>query len=80
MAVKGKATTLRAPFAPETLTATRGDTEVDLRWTPPASDGGAAIIKYQYRVSADGGTTWNPDWTDVPDGSTPAPTRRTSGR
>ena len=69
MAVKGKATTLRAPFAPETLTATRGDTEVDLRWTPPASDGGAAIIKYQYRVSADGGTTWNPDWTDVPDGS-----------
>ena len=49
--------------------ATRGDTEVDLRWTPPASDGGAAVIKYQYRVSADGGTTWAPDWTDVPDGS-----------
>ena len=58
-----------APDAPESLTATRGDTEVGLRWTPPASDGGAAITKYQYRVSDDGGTTWNPDWTDVPDGS-----------
>ena len=58
-----------APDAPASLTATRGDTEVGLRWTPPASDGGAAITKYQYRVSDDGGTTWNPDWTDVPDGS-----------
>ena len=57
------------PGAPATLTATRGDTEVDLRWTAPASDGGAAITKYQYRVSADGGTNWAPDWTDVPDGS-----------
>ena len=61
--------TTTAPGAPASLTATRGDTEVDLRWTPPASDGGAAIIKYQYRVSDDGGTNWAPDWTDVPDGS-----------
>ena len=62
-------TTVTTPGAPASLTATRGDTEVDLRWTPPASDGGAAITKYQYRVSADGGTNWAPDWTDVPDGS-----------
>ena len=24
---------------------------------------------YEYRVSVDGGSTWSPDWTDVPDGS-----------
>ena len=62
-------TPVTTPGAPASLTATRGNTEVDLRWTPPASDGGAAITKYQYRVSTDGGTTWAPDWTDVPDGS-----------
>ena len=61
--------TTTAPGAPASLAATRGDTEVDLRWTPPASDGGAAIVKYQYRVSVDGGSNWAPDWTDVPDGS-----------
>ena len=27
------------------------------------------IDKYQYRVSADGGGTWNRDWTDIPDGA-----------
>ena len=62
-------TPVTTPGAPASLTATRGNTEVDLRWTPPASDGGAAITKYQYRVSTDGGTNWAPDWTDVPDGS-----------
>ena len=61
--------TTTTPGAPASLTATPGDTQVTLTWTPPASDGGAAITKYQYRVSDDGGTTWNPDWTDVPDGS-----------
>ena len=39
-----------------------------LAWTAPGSDGGAAIEKYRYRVSADGGSSWDPDWTDVPDG------------
>ena len=58
-----------APDAPASLSASAGDTEVDLTWTAPASDGGAAITKYQYRVSTDGGSTWAPDWTDVPDGS-----------
>ena len=38
-------------------------------WTEPASDGGAAITKYQYRVSADGGSNWSSDWTDVHDGT-----------
>ncbi len=63
------ATPVGAPDAPASLTATPGNTQATLAWTPPASDGGAAITKYQYRVSADGGSTWSPDWTDVPDGS-----------
>ena len=64
-----EATPVGAPDAPASLTATPGNTQATLAWTPPASDGGAAITKYQYRVSDDGGTTWSPDWTDVPDGS-----------
>ena len=58
-----------SPDPPATLTANPGDTQADLAWTPPAYDGGAAITKYQYRVSDDGGNNWNPDWTDVADGS-----------
>ena len=58
-----------APDAPASLTASPGNAEATLTWTEPASDGGAAITKYQYRVSVDGGSTWSPDWTDVPDGS-----------
>ena len=57
------------PGAPASLSASAGNAEATLTWTAPASDGGAAITKYQYRVSVDGGTTWDPDWTDVPDGS-----------
>ena len=64
-----EATPVGAPDAPASLTATPGNTQATLAWTPPASDGGAAITKYQYQVSDDGGTTWSPDWTDVPDGS-----------
>ena len=56
-----------APDAPASLTASPGNAEATLTWTAPASDGGAAITKYQYRVSVDGGSTWSPDWTDVPD-------------
>ncbi len=57
-----------APGAPGNLRTTPGDGRVTLAWTAPGSDGGAAIEKYRYRVSADGGSSWDPDWTDVPDG------------
>ena len=50
------------PPAPTGLTATGGDAAIELRWTDPAD---SAITKYQLRVSADGGASWNPDWTDV---------------
>ena len=53
--------------APQTFSATAGNTQVTLAWTAPASDGGAAITKYQYRHAA--GTTVPNDttWTDVDD-------------
>ena len=56
------------PDAPASLNATPGDAQATLTWTAPTFDGNSAITKYQYRVSVDDGTTWNPDWRDVPDG------------
>ena len=57
------------PGAPRRVGATVGDARALLAWHAPASDGGVDIEKYQYRASADGGGTWNPDWTDIPDGA-----------
>ena len=39
-----------APGAPRNLTAVGGDGEVVLTWDAPASDGGAAITDYEYRI------------------------------
>ena len=64
------------PDAPDDLRATAGDTEVSLSWTQ-GDDGGSDITKHQYRVSADAGTNWNPDWTDITD-SAPGETNATS--
>ena len=67
LAIKGEPAPIAVPDPPASLSTSAGDTEVDLAWTPPDSDGGAPITKYQYRVSADSGNNWNPDWIDVPD-------------
>ena len=53
------------PGPPQSLTTAQGDTLVELYWNAPASDGGTAITKYQYRYSAGstvgvGATTWAP--------------------
>ena len=53
------------PASPGSLAATPGDERVLLGWTPPA-DHGAPITHYAYRLSDDGGTTWDPDWTTIP--------------
>ena len=53
------------PDSPGSLAATPGDAQVLLGWTPPA-DHGAPITHYAYRLSDDGGTTWDPDWTTIP--------------
>ena len=60
--------TVSAPGAPGRLAAIPGNGQVGLGWAPPSSDGGAAIVRYEYRVSRDGGNNWSPDWTAVPDG------------
>ena len=54
---------------PQNFSATAGDTQVVLRWTAPASDGGTAITKYQYRYSAGSTVGASATWTDVPDGA-----------
>ena len=52
-----------APAAPASFRAVGRDVEAVLSWDDP---GDLSITKYQYRVSADGGSTWNPDWGDIP--------------
>ena len=64
-------TTVSAPDAPGGVSASPGNGRVTLSWDAPADNGGAAIVRYEYRVSADGGTSWAPDWTGVPDGADP---------
>ena len=36
--------------------------DIVLSWTDPSD---TDINKYQYRQSTDGGSNWNPDWTDI---------------
>ena len=62
------APTTSVPGAPGNLRTAPGDGRMTLTWTAPGNDGGAGIEKYRYRVRADGGSSWDPDWTDVPDG------------
>ena len=69
---QASATPAAVPSAPRSFTATAGNAEVRLQWLAPASNGGSAILRYEYRVSDDGGDNWSPDWADIPgsDGNT----------
>ena len=53
---------LGKPGAPQTVQAEPGKGQITLRWSAPASDGGAPITRYEYRESYDGGTSWDDDW------------------
>ena len=55
----------REPDAPGNLRAVSGDGQVSLSWQTPA-DNGSELTGYEYRQSADGGTTWSPDWKEIP--------------
>ena len=48
------------PGAPTGLTVTGGDRRATLSWTAPSSDGGSAIVRYEYRVQQTGSdfTAW----------------------
>ena len=53
-------TDARAPDAPTDLTAVaNGTSRIDLAWTAPAYDGGAAVTGYRIEVSVDRGLVWN---------------------
>jgi len=47
------------PSAPTGLNTTAGDSQVQLGWTAPFSDGGAAISDYLIEYSSDAGSTWS---------------------
>lgn len=49
------------PGAPRNLAAAPGDRQVTLTWEAPESDGGSAIVRYEYRVDGSG------EWTGVGD-------------
>ena len=62
-ATPGEAATVTAtpaeiPSAPRNLGATPGDAEVELSWDAPSSNGGSAIVRYEYRI--DGSGHWVP--------------------
>ena len=51
------------------LSAAFGDRAATLNWSAPDDPGTSPIDGYDYRRSADGGTTWDPDWSEVPGGA-----------
>ena len=55
-------TTVTTPGAPQNLSWAPGDGQVTLSWDAPASDGGAAIIRYEYETDDSG--TWIDAGTD----------------
>ena len=59
---------------PQNFRATAGDMRVVLTWNAPASDGGTAITRYQYRYSEGSTVDTSATWTDVPDADTDADT------
>ena len=55
---------MTAPAAPRNLEASPAFRHIDVSWAKALT---SAVTGYQYRVSADDGATWSPDWTDIPD-------------
>ena len=51
-----------APSAPGSVTAIGRYQSLKVSWTTPTSPGTAPIIRYEYRISSNNGTTWT-SWT-----------------
>ena len=63
--------------APQDFEAEPADGAVVLRWAAPAANG-AAVQKYRYRESTDGGTNYG-SWTDIPDSDADTTSYRRTG-
>ncbi|GAA2445206.1 fibronectin type III domain-containing protein [Agromyces soli] len=68
--VSNEVTPYTKPAAPTPITATPGDTTVELGWTAPVADGWSPVTGYRIEQSIDGGRTWA---TLVADTGTPLP-------
>ena len=62
---EASATPATVPSAPRSFTATAGNGEVRLQWLAPASTGGSAILRYQYRQRY--GSQAYGNWTNIAD-------------
>ena len=52
------------------LAAARDENDdIAVTWSAPDSPGSGVFAAYDYRLSTDGGTTWNPDWTETTAGA-----------
>ena len=60
-------TVVNTPSEPQNLVAEEGDGEVTLSWSPPTSNGGSEIVRYEYRY-AEGSDPLPEDWTTVSGG------------
>ena len=61
---------MTAPGVPHSLGGTAGDTQVELSWTAPASDGGSALTGYRVESSTNSGSSWSTVMADTGSAST----------
>ena len=61
--------TRAAPGVPLNLTAVSGASQLTYTWDPPASDGGSAIVRYNYEFGPTGGTLADGNHGTNPTGS-----------
>ena len=64
-AAAAAATPATVPNAPQNLTAAIGDGKAILTWQAPASEGGSAILRYQYRFAAGASVPAGTGWMSV---------------